>query len=158
MAVIGAGQAHFERGIIQPDGADPGSGDQEMDVGPFLVHVGDAVGGVVVLHAGARQLAAAPVRLAAAVVGARRRLAENAAVVLRRDAVVVAATGVLGRLPDRHPIGFKLLEAWPKLGIDIALQHLRGGHDMRVGIVDAEPVPHGPSPLLPRPLGAKPPA
>src|SRR5438552_11933693 len=119
-----------------------------MHVGAFFVHVGDAVCGVVVLHAGPRQLAAAPLRLAAATRVLRRRLAEHPAIVLRRDAVIVAAAGMLGRLPDRHAVRREFGEAWPEIRIDIALQNFRRGQDMRVGIVDPEPVPHGPSPCL----------
>ncbi len=113
-----------------------------MDVRPLIVHVLDAVFSLVVLHAGPRQFAAAPVRLAAAVVLARRRLAEDAPIVFRIDPIGLAAAGMLGRLPDRDPVGFEFGKPRPKPGVDIPLQNLGGGHDMRVGIVDPEPVPH----------------
>ena len=51
-----------------------------MPVGALVVHVLDPALGLIVLHADARHLAAHPVRVAAAMGLARRRLAENAAI------------------------------------------------------------------------------
>ena len=119
-----------------------------MDVRPLVVHVLDPVRGMVVLHPGPRQLAAAPLRLPTGVRLARRRLAQHPAIEFGRDAVVVETGGMLGRLPDRHPIGRQLGKARPEARVDIALQDLGGGEDMGIGIVDAEPVFHAPSSLL----------
>src|SRR5437762_4024240 len=101
-----------------------------MNVGPLIVHIGDPVDGVVVLHPGTRQFAAAPVRLAAAVVLARRRLAEDAPVIFRRNAVIVAAAGMLGRLADWDAIRREFGEPRPEIRVDVALENLSSGQDM----------------------------
>ena len=77
VAMEGADHAGFERDVIDADQARPAAGHEEMHVGPLVVHVGDAVGGIVVLHARTRHFRAHPHRVAAAVVGPRRRLAEH---------------------------------------------------------------------------------
>src|SRR5690242_931646 len=104
-----------------------------MTVGSFIIHVADAVGGIVVLYAGTRQLAAHPMRVTTGVSYTRRRLAEHPAVLSRRDAVAVfAVPGMLGGDADRSAIRRQLGKAWPEIGIDIALQHLGAWQDMRV--------------------------
>ena len=68
MAVIGAAEAHFERWIVQSDQADPRARDQEMDIGPLIIHIRHPVGGVG--HRGQQQHPAGPV---VEVAGQRRR-------------------------------------------------------------------------------------
>ena len=89
VAVVGADHPGFERGVGQPDEAHPRAGDQEMDVCPFVVHVLDAVRGLIVLHPRPRHLAAAPLQLAAGEGLARLRLAQHPPVVFGGDAIVV---------------------------------------------------------------------
>jgi hypothetical protein len=52
MAVKSADQPGLERRIVEPDGAGPTARNEEMPVGAFLFHIADAIGGIVVLHAG----------------------------------------------------------------------------------------------------------
>ena len=113
-----------------------------MDVGAFVVHVGNPVRRRVVLDARPRLLAAAPVRLAARMGLAGLGLAEDAAVELGRDPVIMLVGGAVLAVPDRYPIGRQLGEPRPEVRVDIALQHLGGGQDMRVGIINAQSVFH----------------
>ena len=114
-----------------------------MDVGPFVIHVLDAVLGLVVLHAGPRHLAAHPFRLAAGEGLARRALAKNTPVVFRPDAIIVEPFHTAdSSLPDRKPVGRQLAKAPPEVRVDVALQHLSGRVDMRIGIINAKPVSH----------------
>src|SRR5205807_2351329 len=101
VAVIGTDHADFEGRIRQADEAEPGGRDQEVDVRSLVVHVLDAVFGLVVLHPGPRHLAAHPARLAAGEGLARCALAENPAVVFGADPIVVQALDTADRaLPD----------------------------------------------------------
>ena len=143
----GADHAGFERDVVDADQARPAAGHEEMHVGPLVVHVGDAVGGVVVLHAGTRHLRAHPHRVAAAVVGPRRRLAEHPAIELRLDAIAVQCALIFGRLPHRRAVGLQFLEARAEDGIDIALDDFRRRHHMRIGVEYLEAVFHSLSPL-----------
>src|SRR5215469_10658058 len=114
-----------------------------MDVRPLVIHVLDAVLGLVVLHAGARHLAAHPPRLAAGEGFARRLFTEDPAVIFGPDPVVVEAADAGNRtLTYRQAIGLKLGEPRPKARVDIAFEHLRRRVDMSVGIVHAKPVLH----------------
>jgi hypothetical protein len=106
-----------------------------MDVGPFVIHIRDAVVGAIILHARPRQLASPPSRLAAAKALARFRLAEDPPVVFRADAVVVETAG-------RRAVRRQFREARPKARIDIPFEHLGRGVDVSVGIKDAKAVLH----------------
>jgi hypothetical protein len=147
MAMEGADHPGFERDVVNTDQARPAAGHEEMHVGPLVVHIGDAVGGVVVLHAGTRHLRAHPHRVAAAVVGPRRRLAENPAIELRFDAISVQYASIFGRLPHRRAVGFQFPEARAEVGIDIALDDFRRRQHMRIGVEYLETVFHSRSPL-----------
>src|SRR5216683_882798 len=48
--VIGAGHPDFERGVREADDAEPRAGDQKVNIGPLVIHVLDAVLGLIVLH------------------------------------------------------------------------------------------------------------
>src|SRR5690348_15223485 len=114
-----------------------------MGVGPLVVHVLDAVLGLVVLHTGPRHLAAHPFRLAPGEGGAGRALAEHPPVVFRPDAIIVEPFHTADRsLPDRKPVRRQLAKARPEVRVYIPLQHLGGRVDMRVGIINAKPVSH----------------
>src|SRR5206468_2480773 len=133
--------------IREADEAEPGCRDQKMDIGPLVVHVLDPVFGLIVLHPGARHLAAHPPRLAAGKSLARGFLAENPPVVFRAYAVVMETVDAADRaLPDRETVRFELGEAGAKARIDVALQDLSGRVDVGIGIVDAETVFHAASP------------
>src|SRR5271169_894185 len=112
-----------------------------MDVGPLVVHVLDAVLGLIVLHPRPRQLAAAPLRLAAGEGPARRRLPQHPPVEFPAETIVVAT--LAAGLTVRRQFG----EPRPKARIDVSLQNLRGGIDMSIGIVNAQAVLHA-APLL----------
>src|SRR5205085_5458545 len=109
VAVIGPDDTYFERRIVMADKARPGGRDQEMRVGALVVHVADAALGRVVLHAGARLLAAHPMGVAAAMGLARRRLAEDALIGDLAEAIDVAAGRAAWRSgADRDPVGREL--------------------------------------------------
>jgi hypothetical protein len=78
--VIGADQPGLKLDVGQADHADPRGRDQEVRVGSLVVHVLDAILGLIVLDAGSRLLRTAPVGAAPGerLVGAR--LTENAAI------------------------------------------------------------------------------
>ncbi len=143
MPVVGADDANFEGRVVVADEAGPGGRDQEMGVGSLIIHVADPALGRVILHPGARLLAAHPVGIAAAMGLARRRLAENALIGDLAIAVDVPARRAAGRpLPYREPIGRKLVETRPEPGIDIFFEYLGGRLDMGVGVIYAQPVLH----------------
>jgi hypothetical protein len=50
VAVVGPDQSDFELDVGEAHDADPGGRDEEMRVGPLVVHVLDAVLGLIVLH------------------------------------------------------------------------------------------------------------
>src|SRR5271170_2284817 len=111
-----------------------------MDVGPLVVHVLDAVLGLIVLHPRPRQLAAAPLRLASSETPARRRLPQHPPVEFPAETVVMA-TVTAGLTISRQ-----LNQARPKTRVDVPLQHLCGRIDMSIGIVDAQTVFHAATP------------
>jgi hypothetical protein len=140
VAVVGARHRDLESRVVEPDEAHERAGDQEMHIRPLVVHVLDAVGGVGVLHPGARHLAAAPARLAAGEGLARHRLAEHAAIEFPAEAVGVQTVASV------MAIRGQLSEPRPKARVEIALEDLCGRTDMRVGIINAKAVSHGGSP------------
>jgi hypothetical protein len=75
-----------------------------MDVSALIVHVPDPVRGQIVLHPRSRHLAAAPIRLAAAVGFARRCLTEDAPVEFGGDSVIVEIRFAVFAAPERHPV------------------------------------------------------
>src|SRR5207249_1474522 len=77
VAVEGADHPAFERRVVDPNEAGPAARHEKMNVGAFVVHVGDAVLRLIVLDPGARQFRAAPVAVAPGVALARLRLAED---------------------------------------------------------------------------------
>jgi hypothetical protein len=54
-------------------------------------------------------------------------------------------------LPDRKPVRRQLAKARPEVRVYVPLQHLRGGVDMRIGIINAKPVSHFGSSVRRRP-------
>src|SRR5271156_1555075 len=111
-----------------------------MDVGPLVVHVLDAVLGLIVLHPRPGVLAAAPIRFSAGESLARRRLPQHPPIEFPAETVVVAT------VTAGLTIGRQLSEARPKTRIDVQLQHLGGRVDMSIGIVNPEAVLHADSP------------
>jgi len=77
VAVVGPGDADFERGVGDADEAGPGGRDEEMDVAPFRVHVGHAALRLVVLDAGQRLPGSHPGGVAAGEGVPRGRLAQH---------------------------------------------------------------------------------
>ena len=110
-----------------------------MGVDAFVIHIGDAVGGLVVLGARSRHLGAAPSRLTPAEAVARRLLAEHAAVEFGADAILVHLRLLPGRLPARQTVGCKFRQARTKAGIDIPVQHFGARVDVSVGIMARNP-------------------
>ncbi len=142
VAVIGADHADLERRVVEPDDTEPRGRDQEMDIGPFVVHVRDPVAGLIVLDAGTRHLGSHPPCVTAGERLARRLLAEHPAIELGPDPVIVQLAVAFDRLADRQAIGRQFRQARAKAGVDIALQHLGGRVDVGIGIIDAIAVPH----------------
>src|SRR5207248_3751833 len=126
-----------------PDKAGPGRGNAEMRIGPLVVHVLDAGGCLIVLHPRARHLAAHPMRVAAAMGLARRRLAEDALIGDLAEAVDMPAgraAGIAG--PDRYAICRQVREASAEPRIDVFFKYLGRRLDMRIGVIYAQPVLH----------------
>src|SRR5215831_17613523 len=112
-----------------------------MRVGAFIVHVPDAVLGLIVLHTGSRLLRSPPVGAPARerLVGAR--LAEHTTVGLRADPILVGvrrAADLTGRVAVRRQLGQPRTEA----RIDVALQDFGGRIDVRISVPRAQAVPH----------------
>src|SRR5262249_30339543 len=117
-------------------------GHEEMPVGALDIHVGQPVGGVVVLDARTRAQPAAP-HPAVARARPRCRLAERALVGLLREAVDLARGGAFVAPADRDLVGRQRGQARAEAGIDVAIEHRGAGIDVRVDIEDAEAVFHG---------------
>ena len=146
--VIGADHVGFERRVFVADQAGPRGRDQEMRVDTFQVHVGDAVVGLVVLHAGTRLSRPHPHRIAAAVVGARLGLAEDALegdLAIAIDVPPGRTAGSAG--PDRRAECGQLGQPVAEPGIEILVDHLGRRFDMGVGVPDLEPVLHDRPPV-----------
>src|SRR5260370_671843 len=116
-----------------------------MPVGAFDVHVVDAVGCVVVLDAGAGAQPAAP---HPAVARSRLRLGftQGALVDLLVEPIDVALAAALFARADRGLVGGELREARPEPRIDVFVEHLGTGVDVRIDVVDAKTVFHAWSP------------
>jgi len=93
--MVGTDHGDLEAGVGQIVEAEPGAGDQEVNIGPFIVHVLDAVVGAIILHSRPRHLVSPPSRLAAGETLARRCLAKDPPVELRGDAIVVETIGAV---------------------------------------------------------------
>src|SRR5271154_2905359 len=111
-----------------------------MDVGPLVVHVLDAVLGLIVLHPRPRQLATAPLRIPSSEIPARRRLPQHPSIEFPAETVVVAT------VTAGLTIGRQLSKTRPKTRVDVPLQHLRCRIDMSIDIVNPEAVLHADSP------------
>src|SRR4051794_326317 len=96
MPVVGADQRDLDAAVLIADKAGPGGRDAEMPVGALVVHVLDARRRFVILHPGARHLAAHPVGVAPAMGLARRRLAEDALIGDLAEPVDMPAGGAAG--------------------------------------------------------------
>src|SRR5215469_6852817 len=94
MAVIGAGESSLEGRVRQSEEAEPGAGDQKMNVTPFVVHILDAVAGGFVLHAGPRHLAPPPPRLAAGEGFPRVCLTQHPPVELGADPIMMETVSI----------------------------------------------------------------
>src|SRR6516162_10493045 len=112
MAVIGADRSNLERRVGKTDEAQPGCRDQEMDVRSFVIHVLDAVLGLIVLHAWPRHLAAHPSRFAPREGLARGGLTEDPPIVFCSNPIIVGPLHTADRsLPDSKPVGYQLGKA-----------------------------------------------
>ena len=114
-----------------------------MRVGPLVVHVLEPACGLVVLGPGARLLRTHPLRVAAAMGLARRRLAEDPLIGDLAVAVDVAAgrsAGCAGS--DRLAVLRQFGKARAEARIDVGVEDFRGRLDMGIGIEYAQPVFH----------------
>src|SRR5580704_1923746 len=114
-----------------------------MRVDTFVVHVGDAVRGLVVLYPAARLLGAHPHRGAAGMLGARLGLAENALKGNLAETVDMPAGRAARRgRRDRRAKLRQLGQAVAETGIEIFVDDLGRRLDMGVGIPDLKTVFH----------------
>src|SRR4029077_10601594 len=157
--VIGADESHLERNVRHTDDAGPHRRHQEMDVGAFLVHVEHTVVGTVVDDAEAWPPFAAP-DAAIARAGAYLGVAQRALVESLFETVGGPLAAIEGARLDLGLVGRKVVEPGAERGIDVFLQHVGAGIDMRVRVADAKSVAHRSSPhappeaCRPRPNGA----
>src|SRR2546425_10387434 len=112
-----------------------------MRVGPLVVHVLDAVLGLVVLRprSGLRRPPPVGAPSGERLVGAR--LAEDTPVELGANAVLMGVGGasdLAGSVSVRRQLG----QARPKARIDVPLQNFRGGVDVRIGVPSTQAVSH----------------
>src|SRR5262245_5295843 len=114
-----------------------------MGVHTLVVHVLDAIVGLIVLDAGPRLLRSPPVGATAGERRMRAGLAQDARVELGGHAVLVGVGGAPDHLAGGNPVRRQLGQAWPDRGIDVPLQHLGGGVDVRIGVPRAETGLHG---------------
>ncbi len=143
MPVIGPDHCDFDARVVMSDKTGPGGRDQKMRVGPLVVHVLNAGLGLVVLHPGARHLAAHPMGIAPGMGLARRRLAEDPAIGDLAEAVDVAAGGAAGIVrSDRHAVCGQVGETAAEPRIDVFFEHLGRRFDMGIGVVYAQPILH----------------
>ena len=122
-----------------------------VNVGPLLVHVRDASVHSVVDDPYRGQLGAriAPkVKPVVPILGRLRRprLTEHTPVGRQPHVVVVPGWVLPGRRglvrPRLDPVLGQLREPWPELGVEVGLQRLHGGVNVRIRIVDPVAVPH----------------
>ena len=142
VTVVGSDQSDLELDVRESHDADPERRDEELGIGPLVVHVLDAVLGLVVLHADPRLLRTHPVGGSA---GERRvgaGVAEEAPVELRADADLMSVGSASDHLPCRHSMGRQLGEPRTKARIDVPLQNFRGGVHVRIGVERAPTVSH----------------
>ena len=142
MAVVRADQSDLELDVGQPHRADPARGHQEVDVGALVVHVLDAVRGLIVLHADPRLPAAPPSGAPAGERLVGTGLAEDAPVELGVHAVLME----IGRAADLlsgDPVGSEVGQPWPEARVDVPLQDFGGGVDVSIGVPRAKTGPHG---------------
>src|SRR4029077_17278888 len=110
-------------------------------VGPLVVHVHDAVLGNVVLDAGSRLLRSPPVRASAGERLVSARLAEDATVGLRADAVLMGVRRPAD-LDGRVPVCGQLGQPWTEARIDVAVQDFGSRIDVRISVPRAQAVLH----------------
>ena len=141
--MIGADHRDLDRSIVNADKTEPRGRDQKMDVGPLIVHVHDAVLGLIVLCARPRSLAAHPPRVPAGKAFAWRLLAKDPTV------GVLGAGAVRVHLASARPaVGCQFRQPRAKVRIDILVQDFGGGIDVSVGVIDPEAIFHCFSPWL----------
>src|SRR5262249_19005358 len=104
-------------------------------------HVHDAVRGLIVLHADPGLLRAHPLGTAPRERLVRTALAENAAVELRVDAILMGAWRPTD-LVARHAIGRQLDQPGTKARIDVTVENFRCGIAVGVGVPGAQTVSH----------------
>src|SRR3989441_3772958 len=112
-----------------------------MRVGPLVVHVLDAVLGLVVLHPRSRLLRPPPVRASPGERLMGARLAEDTPVELRADAVLMGAGGasdLAGSVSVRRQLG----QARPEARIDVPVQDFCGRVHVRIGVPRLQSGPH----------------
>src|SRR5438477_8131193 len=105
------------------------------------IHIHYSIVGTVIDDTRARPPLAAP-HTPVAGAGPRLRFAQRALVELLVEAIGIAGAAIGAARLDRDAIRREIVEPLSEARIDIALQHIGAGVDMRVGIVDTEPVPH----------------
>ena len=143
VTMIGADQSDLELDVRQSDDAHPERGHHEMRICPLVVHVLDPVLGLVILHAHPRLLRPHPVGAAAGERVVRAGRPEHAAIELRGDPVLIGVGRASDHLARGDAVGRQLGEARPKVRIDVPIQDVRGGIDVRIGVPGAQAVSHG---------------
>src|ERR1700761_485142 len=100
-----------------------------MDVRALVIHVEDPIARLVILDAGTRLPGPHPLRIAAGEGLAWRGLAEDTAVELGADTVVVQIASAVDALAGRCAVARQLWQAWTKFRIDVYVQNLGSGVD-----------------------------
>src|SRR5262245_29252340 len=119
------------------DDRGPRRGHEEMPVGALDVHVADAVVGAVVLDAGAGARLAAP-HTAVARARARLGFTQGALIDLFVKTIDRTLAAALFARADRDAVGRQFGETRAERGINITVEHLGAGVDVRVDVVDAK--------------------
>jgi hypothetical protein len=105
MPVIGAAQPHFECGVVQPHHTDPRGWDEKVDIGALLVHIFDAIFGLIVLYPRTGAPGAPPGAASAGEGRMRTGSTEDTAVEALLHAVAMVLLWALGRPASENAIG-----------------------------------------------------
>ena len=142
MTVIGPDQLDLDRDVGKAYDARPERRNEELRVGPFVVHVLDAVLGLVVLNAEPGLLASPPLDGSAGEGLVRAGIAEDTPVEFGGHAVLRGVGRAADHLAGGNTVGLELGEPRTKARVDVTVQDVRGGVDVRVGVERAQPASH----------------
>jgi hypothetical protein len=154
--MIGPDQPQFKLGIRQAHDAGPAPVNQQMHIGSLVIHVFDAVLGLIVLYPRSGPLGTPPGTASAGKRWMGTRLPKDPSVEFRPNPVTVQLARPVDRPAHRGTVGSQIGQARSEAGIHIAFQDFCGRVDVRISVVHAQTVPHGTPPPISAPRSHRP--